>query len=1133
MSEDVAGPVHEELRFPSALLQDVLAAYYRFLREQGAAAFALARWTKATKRSLEFVWLGGEQEDEQLALLGSRLRFGSDSTLFQSIKRMHTTAALNPYEREVLYGYPFVIGRRAGKSIRGPVLTLPVEIRPDRDGFIVEGSDEFLRFNALPFRPDDGSSALDYEISTLLEHPTPWPLGLDGLRGFTDALFRAFENLERSARLDGSLDAPPDEPSGSDFLRIIDQAAIFVAPRTNYFLASDLLEMSRGDPVQDTALVALLQGGGEEQGPEFSSEDLDGGTLVFPFPSNRAQRRVALLVQDETTQVVRVEGPPGTGKSLTIANLACHLAASGKSVLVTSQKDKALQVVDAKLRELGIPGFPITLLRRDADAKRELLNRLADVRKERGQAEVREELSRWHAELDSLNDSYVEASADYPIALEWEAIVEAAHRAAANAPGLRALLRRMHARKTLRQADRHAPDTSDEIAEDAGLVRRRLHQSAKSAVRASAELAVASATRAEKQHLNELAHLLKRNQRSAKNYPLFDRMKRDPVRARALLKLLPVWILAPDDVARLFPCEPGLFDVVIVDEASQVDLPSVLPVLHRAKKLVVSGDTRQMQPKRFAFVAQSLATQAWQPVRRHDHSLAELLDPTAMSLLELAEVMAQEENLLNEHFRSLPPIIDFSNQRWYGGRLRIMTDERRKRFGTPEQSVMQLHNVAEGAISNNYQENEGEARELVDFLAGIVTNPDYADCSVGVLCLFEEQIALLQDLIAETIEESEWEEHDLVVANPDGFQGDERDVILYSLSYDNERMPKAALSARQQDSKHVQGMLNVAFTRARDEVHVFHSAPIETFFKEDGKGAIGDWLQHIQGVGSRPRAAATGSRRGRIDSEFESEVAEALRARGIDVTHQYPACGYWIDLVCELEGGRVAVECDGEPWHTDEHGQPRIEDLERLAVLERAGWRVINIPYRKWLRAPGEQIQAVMDALQGIEDDEIDDGDGGEAAGSGYRGRSIAVTQEQGAIVQAVRTGPNGEDEVLKRASQLLGNKRLGKRIRMNLELSASELNHIGLLAVEEGEYFLTPLGREAQITPSLPSRIAPEARVARARPKRSRSTSVNRRTAKYGYCLCGGRLVLRTGRYGKFYGCSNYPRCHRTRSYR
>jgi superfamily I DNA and/or RNA helicase len=79
---------------------------------------------------------------------------------------------------------------------------------------------------------------------------------------------------------------------------------------------------------------------------------------------------------------------------------------------------------------------------------------------------------------------------------------------------------------------------------------------------------------------------------------MFDRLKGQPDRAKSLLKMLPVWILAPDDVARLFPDEAELFDVVIVDEASQVDLPSIAPVLYRAGTAVVFGDTKQMKLRR-------------------------------------------------------------------------------------------------------------------------------------------------------------------------------------------------------------------------------------------------------------------------------------------------------------------------------------------------------------------------------------------------------------------------------------------------------------------------------------------------------------------------------------------------------
>src|SRR5664280_1323646 len=236
-------------------------------------------------------------------------------------------------------------------------------------------------------------------------------------------------------------------------------------------------------------------------------------------------------------------------------------------------------------------------------------------------------------------------------------------------------------------------------------------------------------------------------------------------------------IMSPDDVARLFPCEPELFDVVMVDEASQVDLPSILPVIYRAKKVVVFGDSKQMQSQRFAFMSRNVALEAWQRFGMLKFDPDERLHPVNQSLLGLAPVVADEECLLDEHFRSLPPIIEFSNHRWYGDRLRIMTDSSRKVFGSPEQPTIQLHYVSDGIVSNESQENEIEAQALVGFLSSMVEDPDYSGASIGVLCLFEEQVNLVESLVAEAIDPLEWEKHSLVVVNPDGFQGDERHVI--------------------------------------------------------------------------------------------------------------------------------------------------------------------------------------------------------------------------------------------------------------------------------------------------------------------------------------------------------------------
>ena len=594
----------------------------------------------------------------------------------------------------------------------------------------------------------------------------------------------------------------------------------------------------------------------------------------------------------------------------------------------------------------------MTLLRRDKESKRELLGRLERVKKDRPADEVNAHYEALATTLEEASGEQVADAERYAAALSSESEIELADRHLATSKGLRRIAARRQVSSAVRRARRSAPETADEVAQRASERRTKLLDHALHVLQVGLERKVARANRAERKVVKDLQATLKRNQTSHKNFSLFDQMKKDLDHARKLLRILPVWILSPDDVARLFPCAHDLFDVVIVDEASQVDLPSLVPMAYRAKKLVVFGDTKQMQSQRFAFMAGNLALSAWQQFGMATFNPTGRLHPMSESLLNLVATQAEEDCLLDEHFRCLPPIIEFSNDRWYGGQLRIMTDVANKAFGSPDQPVIELHHVEEGRISGGKQENELEAKVLVEQLAHMVNDPDYDGASIGVLCLFEEQVALINEMVTATIDPEEWEEHDIVVVNPDGFQGDERDVILYSLSWDNDVMPRAALSARQTDSAHIQGMLNVAFTRARDEIHVFHSAPIDTFtMAGDAPGC--HWrLAPALRPGPGRGLARRSPRAGKVDSQFEADVADALRARGVDVRHQYPACGFSIDLVCELDGVRLAVECDGEIYHLDEHGQLRIEDLERQAIIERAGWSVLRIPYRAWCSTP-------------------------------------------------------------------------------------------------------------------------------------------------------------------------------------
>lgn len=376
--------------------------------------------------------------------------------------------------------------------------------------------------------------------------------------------------------------------------------------------------------------------------------------------------------------------------------------------------------------------------------------------------------------------------------------------------------------------------------------------------------------------------------------------------------------------------------------------------------------------------------------------------------------------------------------------------------------------MTDGLVTPGRQENPQEAQALVSELRRLMTNPGYARATFGVVCLFEEQMRLMNELVGAAIDDETRQAHDLVVVNPDGFQGDERDVILYSLSYDATNMDQAALSARQADREHIQGMLNVAFTRAREEVHVFHSAPIEAFGMASGEGTLLDWLRHCAAI---ERSTFDPSAQGlaRTESEFEADVTKALQTQGFKTLSQYPSCGFRIDLVAEKDGRRVAIECDGEIWHQDEHGELRVEDVQRQEILERAGWRVLRIPYRRWRLDPAAQIARVTRALSEPLDDEEPAVPPMTTPPTPTNNKTISVNTNEAAILRALRSGVHDRDEVLSAARVHIGKSRMGAQIRRSLETAILSLGAKGLLVTEESELFASDDGRMAVLSTYTP----------------------------------------------------------------
>lgn len=260
---------------------------------------------------------------------------------------------------------------------------MPVRLEGEGGQLQIVASDEVVRFNSLPFRGEGDTEARELAIRQVIDATPSLPLGTGDFRRFIDILVHTLGVARADARLDGTLVTPPTMPTRGDGLWLIDQAAIFIAPKTAYFLVSDLATIGQQGAAGfgNSCIASLLGRADEAPQVDITVDDLDRKTVYYPFPSNRAQRRAAILVEEPTTRLIRIEGPPGTGKILTIANLAGHLAATGKSVLITSQKDKALQVVGERLRELNLPELPMTLLRQTKTSKQECSTDLQGSRK--------------------------------------------------------------------------------------------------------------------------------------------------------------------------------------------------------------------------------------------------------------------------------------------------------------------------------------------------------------------------------------------------------------------------------------------------------------------------------------------------------------------------------------------------------------------------------------------------------------------------------------------------------------------------------------------------------------------------------------------------------------------------------
>ena len=402
---------------------------------------------------------------------------------------------------------------------------------------------------------------------------------------------------------------------------------------------------------------------------------------------------------------------------------------------------------------------------------------------------------------------------------------------------------------------------------------------------------------------------------------------------QALKQMLPVSAITSLSARRRLPFREAVYDLLIIDEASQCDIASMIPLLMRAKRVAVIGDKQQLNHICLLSKQTDLSL-----------LLGNEIEPRwsyrGSSIYDLAESMTESENIiqLRDHHRSFLDIIQFSNQEFYDNTLRIATDYSRLQSPNNGKPIlgMQWMNVKGKTVrpENGGAYNLKEAEGVIRILRRLAMELDF-DGSIGVTTPFHLQA----DMIIKALErDAELRNHlelhnKILIDTVHKFQGDERDVIIFS--------PVVSEGTKSQSLmflKSTGNLFNVAITRAR-------ALLVTVGDKEYCKKCGVSYLEHFAEYSCGEDAPVE-------SSEWEHMLQKALSDAGIPVTAQYHVDKYYLDLALFHKGKKLDIEVDGAMYHQTWTGELSYNDQLRNQALMREGWDVI----RFWVQQVRDQL---------------------------------------------------------------------------------------------------------------------------------------------------------------------------------
>ena len=409
-------------------------------------------------------------------------------------------------------------------------------------------------------------------------------------------------------------------------------------------------------------------------------------------------------------------------------------------------------------------------------------------------------------------------------------------------------------------------------------------------------------------------------------------------------KVVPAWIMPLNKVFDTLNPVENKFDIVIIDEASQSDISSLI-LLYMAKKIIIVGDDKQVSPSdvgvnidkinmfRRKYIKGKVANDDLYGIRA---SLYSIVSTTFQPIS------------LREHFRSVPEIIGYSNRTSYDNQILPLRDS--------NSSILKpaiIDYKVNGKRDEKSKINRVEAETIVSLIEACLAMKEYKNSTFGVISLLgDEQAELIQDLIVKRIPATEIENHKILCGNSASFQGDERDIMFISLVDSSEENKSLRLVGEGVEGA-IRKRYNVAISRAKDQLWIVHSIDKNSLKEGDLRKELFEYIDSLKENVFDKTAIENITA-----SDFENEVARHLSEKNYTIKQKWRVGSYDIDMVAIYDDKKIAIECDGKTLnHTEEEV---IANLEEQEILERCGWEFIRVRASEYFRNPEKAIKDLI-----------------------------------------------------------------------------------------------------------------------------------------------------------------------------